>query len=67
MRRCGDNNIRRDLREIGSEVGWIHLAQDRISSCPCENGNELRKKSGNFLIDSVTISFSRRTLLHVVS
>jgi hypothetical protein len=24
-----DNNIRMDLREIGWESGWIHLAQDR--------------------------------------
>jgi len=47
-----ENNIRMDLTEIGwGGVDWIDLSQNRES---------------NFLITCVTISFSRRTLLHGV-
>jgi hypothetical protein len=47
-----ENNIRMDLREIGwGGVDWINLTQNRES---------------NFLITCVTISLSRRPLLHGV-
>jgi hypothetical protein len=51
-------------------VNWIHLAQDRDQVVgPCEHCNEASGsiKAGNFLTSWMTVSFSRRTLLHVVS
>jgi hypothetical protein len=57
-RRRLECNTRVDLTEIRlSGVDWIHLAQDR---------NQWRDL-GNLLTGWVTISFSRRTLLHGVS
>jgi hypothetical protein len=56
-----------DLREVVWEgEDWIHLAQDRPVVGPCEHGNEPSGsiKGGEFL-DSVIISFSRRTLFYV--
>jgi len=56
-RRRWDDNIRMDLWEIGCEVvDWIHLAQDRGQWQALVN--TVMK-----LLDRVTISFSRRTLV----
>jgi hypothetical protein len=45
-------------------VDWAHMAQDRSQWQDLMN---MVMKMGNFLTRQVTISFSRRTLLHVVS
>jgi hypothetical protein len=29
IRRSWEDNVRMDLKKIGSDVDWIHLAQDR--------------------------------------
>jgi hypothetical protein len=53
-----------DLREIAwVGVGWRHLAQDRDQWRAVVN----TKKVGNFFTSCVTISFSRRTVLHGVN
>jgi hypothetical protein len=60
-----------DLREIGWEVmDWIHLVQDRDQRRGLvETVINLRvpRKEGNFLTNWVTVSFSRRILIHGVS
>jgi hypothetical protein len=39
-RRRWEDNINRDLREIGfGDVDWIHWAEDRVAGS-CEHGNE---------------------------
>jgi hypothetical protein len=53
-----------DLREMVWEVvDWIHLAQDRDQWRTLVNTIMI----GDFLTGWVTISFSRRTLLHGVT
>jgi hypothetical protein len=64
-RRRWYDNIRMDLREIGWEiVDWMHLAQDRDHWLALVN--TVMNFQGNFLTSLVTVSFSRRTLLHEV-
>jgi hypothetical protein len=59
--RRGDN-IRMDVREIGSEgVNWTHLDQERASEHSNEPSDSI--KCGEFL----TINFPRRILFHVIS
>jgi hypothetical protein len=70
-RRRWEDKIRMDLKEIGWKgVDWLHLAQDR------DQGQDLLStvlnlriplKGRTFLTVGVTISFSRRALLHGVS
>jgi hypothetical protein len=60
--------IRISSREIGLKgADWIHLAQDRDQWRILVNmvlNLRVLQKAGSFLTRLVTISFSRRTLLH---
>jgi hypothetical protein len=66
-----EDNIRMDPRETGWEgVDWMHLAQERNQWRDLLNtvmNLRISLEAGNFLMSSVTVSFSRRTLLHGVS
>jgi hypothetical protein len=66
----GGKKILEGPREIGWEgVDWIHLAQDRDQwQVTVNTVMKLRVplKARNFLTSWVTISFSRRTVLHGV-
>jgi hypothetical protein len=66
-----EDNIRMSLRGIGWEgVDWIHLAEDRDQWQTVVNtvmNFQVPQKAGNFLTSRVTVSFSRRTLLHGIS
>jgi len=65
------DNIRTDLREIEWEVlDWIHLVQYRNQWRPVVNtviNFRVPLRVGSILTSLVTISYSRRALLHVVS
>jgi hypothetical protein len=66
-RRKFEDNIRMEVRERGWEgVDWMHLVQDRDQWQVLVN-TVMNLQTGNFLTDSVTVSFSRRILLHGVS
>jgi hypothetical protein len=69
LRRPGrrwENNIRMHLRGTVCEgVDWLHLVQGRVQWWDLLN--VVLQKVGTFLTSSVTISFSRRTLLHGVT
>jgi hypothetical protein len=66
-----EDNIRVGVREIEWEgVDWIHLIQDRDQWHVFVNkvmDPWVPWKAGNFLTSWVTISFSKRTLLHAAS
>jgi hypothetical protein len=65
-----EDNIGMDFTEIGWEgVDWIQLAQNRGQWRAVVNTVmklQVPCKVGNFLTSCVTISFSRKTLLHGV-
>jgi hypothetical protein len=60
-----------DLSEIGWRcVDWMHLAQEWDQWRTVVNtvmNLRVPQRAGNFLTSWVTISFSRRTLIHGVS
>jgi hypothetical protein len=66
-----EHNIRIDLRETGWKVvDWVHLLQDRAqwrTPVNTEMNFRVPLKAGNFLTSWVTVSFSRRTLLHGIT
>ena len=66
-RRRWEDNFKMDLQEVGcGGMEWIEMAQDR-DTCECGNEPSGSKNAGNFLTSWKPVSFSRRTLLHVVS
>ena len=69
-RRIWEDNIKRDLQEIGGGRGdWMELAQDRDRwRALVVNGEGLSGSiNGWNFLTSLLVSFSRRTLLHGVS
>jgi hypothetical protein len=58
--------LNRYERNRKKDVDWIHLTQDR-DQWRALVMNLLFLSKGNFLAGCVTISFSRRTLLHGIS
>jgi hypothetical protein len=70
-RRKWEGNNEMGFQETGCEVvDWIHLAQDRDKWQALLNmvmNLRVPKEAGDFLTSRMTISFSRRTLLHEIN
>ena len=70
-RRRWVDNIRMDLQEVGCDyMDWIGLAQDRDrwrTLVSAVMNLRVPRNLGNFLTSCKPVSFSRRTLHHVVS
>jgi hypothetical protein len=65
-----EDNIKMDLQDMGWDMDWIELAEDRDRwRALFERGNEPPGSInvGNFLTSRETVSFSRRPLFHGVS
>jgi len=70
-RRRWEDNIKMYLQEVGcGGMDWIELAQERDSWRALVNAVmnlQVPLNAGNFLTIRKPVSFSRRTLFHVVS
>jgi hypothetical protein len=69
-RRRWEDNIKMDLQEVGWDMDWNDLAQDRDRWPALVNAViniRVPYNAGNFLTSCEPFSFSRRTLLYRVS